>query len=44
MVRNIPDDPSERKWYQSLLDVIDNAIIKLTKFLNKEFHVDSYNY
>ena len=35
MVRNIPDDPSERKWYQSLLDVIDNAIIKLTKFLNK---------
>lgn len=36
MVRNIPDDPSERKWYQSLLDVIDNAIIKLTKFLNKK--------
>ena len=35
MVRHIPDDPSERKWYQSLLDVIDNAIIKLTKFLNK---------
>ena len=37
MVRNIPDDPSERKWYQSLLDVIDNAIIKLTKFLNKRY-------
>ena len=40
MVRNIPDDPSERKWYQSLLDVIDKAIIKLTKFLNKEFRVE----
>ena len=37
MVRNIPDDPSERKWYQSLLDVIDNTIIKLTKFLNKRY-------
>ena len=35
MVRNIPDDPSKRKWYQSLLKVIDTAIIKLTKFLNK---------
>ena len=35
MVDNIPDDPSKRKWYQSLLKVIDTAIIKLTKFLNK---------
>ena len=35
MVDNVPDDPSKRKWYQSLLKVIDTAIIKLTKFLNK---------
>ena len=35
MIDNIPDDPSKRKWYQSLLKVIDTAIIKLTKFLNK---------
>ena len=35
MVKNVPDDPSKRKWYQSLLKVIDTAIIKLTKFLNK---------
>ena len=35
MVDNIPDDPAQRKWYQSLLKVIDTAIIKLTKFLNK---------
>ena len=35
MVDKVPDDPSKRKWYQSLLKVIDTAIIKLTKFLNK---------
>ena len=35
MVDNIPEDKSKRKWYQSLLKVIDTAIIKLTKFLNK---------
>ena len=39
MVDNIPDDPSKRKWYQSLLKVIDTAIIKLTKFLNKKVKV-----
>ena len=36
MVRNVPDDPAQRKWYQSLLTVIDNAITKLTGFLNKK--------
>ena len=40
MVRNIPDDPSKRKWYQSLLTIIDNAITRLTGFLNKELRVD----
>ena len=40
MVRNIPDDPSERKWYQSILKVIDNAITRLTGFLNKELRVE----
>ena len=39
MVRNIPDDPSKRKWYQSLLTIIDNAITRLTGFLNKELRV-----
>ena len=39
MVKNVPDDPSKRKWYQSLLKVIDTAIIKLTKFLNKKVKV-----
>ena len=36
MVRNVPDDPAQRKWYQSILTVIDNAITKLTGFLNKK--------
>ena len=36
MVRNVPDDPAQRKWYQSLLTVIDSAITKLTGFLNKK--------
>ena len=41
IVRNVPNDPSRRKWNQSLLKVIDTAIIKLTKFLNKcEFIYD----
>ena len=40
MVRNIPDDPSERKWYQSILKVNDNAITRLTGFLNKELRVE----
>ena len=40
MVRNIPDDTSKRKWYQSLLTIIDNAITRLTGFLNKELRVD----
>ena len=40
MVRNVPDDPSERKWYQSILKVIDNAITRLTGFLNKELRVE----
>ena len=40
MVRNVPDDPAQRKWYQSLLKVIDTAIIKLTKFLNKRDFID----
>ena len=35
MVRNVPDDPAQRKWYQSILTVIDNAITRLTGFLNK---------
>ena len=39
MVDNVPDDPSKRKWYQSLLKVIDTAIIKLTKFLNEKVKV-----
>ena len=39
MVKNVPDDPSKRKWYQSLLKVIDTAIIKLTKFLNEKAKV-----
>ena len=39
MVDNVPDDPAQRKWYQSLLKVIDTAIIKLTKFLNKKVKV-----
>ena len=39
MVKNVPDDPSKRKWYQSLLKVIDTAIIKLTKFLNEKVKV-----
>ena len=39
MVRNITDDPSKRKWYQSLLTIIDNAITRLTGFLNKELRV-----
>ena len=39
MIRNIPDDPSKRKWYQSLLTIIDNAITRLTGFLNKELRV-----
>ena len=36
MVRNVPDDPAQRKWYQSILTVIDNAITRLTGFLNKK--------
>ena len=40
MVRNVPDDPAQRKWYQSLLKVIDNAITRLTGFLNKELRVE----
>ena len=40
MVDNIPEDKSKRKWYQSLLKVIDTAIIKLTKFLNKREFID----
>ena len=40
MVDNIPEDKSKRKWYQSLLKVIDTAIIKLTKFLNKRDFID----
>ena len=40
MVDNVPDDPAQRKWYQSLLKVIDTAIIKLTKFLNKRVFFD----
>ena len=39
IVKNVPDDPSKRKWYQSLLKVIDTAIIKLTKFLNEKAKV-----
>ena len=39
MVDNIPEDKSKRKWYQSLLKVIDTAIIKLTKFLNEKVKV-----
>ena len=40
MVRNVPDDPAQRKWYQSILKVIDNAITRLTGFLNKELRVE----
>ena len=40
MVRNVPDDPAQRKWYQSLLKVIDNAITRVTGFLNKELRVE----
>ena len=40
MVRNVPDDPAQRKWYQSILTVIDNAITRLTGFLNKELRVE----
>ena len=36
MVDNVPDDPAQRKWYQSILTVIDNAITRLTGFLNKK--------
>ena len=40
IVRNVPNDPSRRKWNQSLLKVIDTAITKLTKFLNKREFID----
>ena len=36
IIANIPEDPSQRKWYQSILKTIDNIIRKLTGFLNKK--------
>lgn len=36
LMNKIPEDPSQRKWYQSFLKTIDNVIRKLTGFLNKD--------
>ena len=38
LMKKIPEDPSQRKWYQSFLKTIDNVIRKLTGFLNKDMN------